>query len=281
MAVLVCGKHRLDLSKKTHIAGILNVTPDSFSDGGRFFDVKKAVEHGIKMSDEGADIIDIGGESTRPGSESVPVEEELKRVIPVIRLLRKKIDRPISIDTRKSLVAEAALKEGAAIVNDISGLLDDPAMAEIIARFSAACIIMHIKGNPKTMQKRCVYKSLFGEILAELKSSIKKANDAGIKKEKIIIDPGIGFGKTTKHNLQIIKNLGKIKALGYPVLIGPSRKSFIGNVLNIPDTDGRIFGTAGAVAVSILNGADIVRVHDVAQMRQVAQMADAIKKERI
>lgn len=278
MSILVCGRHRLDFSKRTYIMGILNVTPDSFSDGGKFFDKNRAVEHGIKMADEGADVIDVGGESTRPGSRQVSAEEELRRVIPAIRILRKKIDKPISIDTRKSVVAREALKEGASIINDISGLLEDKDMADVVAKFNAACVIMHIKGRPKTMQKNPVYKSLFGEIIERLKKSIKIAKEAGIKENKIIIDPGIGFGKTTEHNLQIIRNLRKIKTLGYPVLIGPSRKSFIGNVLNKPKANGRIFGSAAAVAISILNGADIIRVHDVAIMRQVAQMADAFKR---
>ncbi len=269
------GKVEFDFSKRTYVMGILNVTPDSFSDGGRYFTLDSALEHAMKMVEEGADIIDVGGESTRPGSEPVPVEEELRRVIPVIRELAKRTEVPISIDTYKSEVAKQALDNGAIIVNDISGLRFDEKMAEVVAEYKASLVLMHIKGTPKTMQQNPEYKDVISEIYSYLSESVDLAVGAGIR--QIIVDPGIGFGKRLVDNLEIIKRLREFKSLGYPILIGVSRKSFIGNILNLP-VDQRLEGTAGAVAISVWNGANIVRVHDVKEMVRVVRIVDAIKK---
>ena len=255
--------------------GILNVTPDSFSDGGWYLNTKSAVEHAKGMVQDGADIVDIGGESSRPGAEPVPVQVELERVLPVIKALSKKIDAPISIDTYKADVAKEALKAGASIINDISGLRFDTMMVKVAADADAPVIIMHMKGTSMDMQKRPVYKDVVKEILSFFKERICFAVKNGIKKNKIIIDPGIGFGKTVKHNLEIIKRLSEFKILGVPILLGPSRKSFIGKILNV-DIDKRLEGTAAAVAISIANGANIVRVHDVKAMAEVARVAEAI-----
>lgn len=270
-----CGRRILNLNKRPYIMGILNVTPDSFSDSGHYLNIDSAVECGKRMAEEGADIIDIGGESSRPGAEPVPLEAELDRVIPVIKRLSNKICIPISIDTYKAKVAKEALKAGASIINDISGLRFDPLMAKVAAEADCPVIIMHMKGTPRDMQKRPVYKDVVKEIAAFLKERISFAVKNGIKKNKIIIDPGIGFGKTVRHNLEIIKRLKEFRKLDVPILIGPSRKSFIGRILNAT-VDKRLEGTAAAVAISIANGADIVRVHDVKEMADVAKIADAI-----
>ena len=265
----------------TKIMGILNVTRDSFSDGGLYFDKSAAINRAIQMVEEGADIIDIGGESTRPGSEPVPEEEEVRRTIPVIEALVKEISVPISIDTYKSSVANRALEAGASMVNDISGLRFDPKMPEVIAYHKVPVVIMHIKGMPQDMQQNPVYEALIPEIMEYLSEGIGIAAKAGIKEDKIIIDPGIGFGKTFEHNLDIIHNLRSFIVLGKPILIGPSRKAFIGKILgDVPPADRRE-GTAAAVAISIFNGANIVRVHDVQEMVHVAKIADAIKNMRI
>jgi dihydropteroate synthase len=253
--------------------GILNVTPDSFSDGGHFYDPEDAVHHAMVMIEEGADFIDIGGESTRPGSDAVSVEEEFRRVVPVIERLAKLSSVPISIDTYKSAVAARALDAGAVIVNDISGLHFDANMAEVVARHQASVILMHIKGTPLTMQADPQYDDVVEDICEYLHEGIMTAERKGI--QQIMIDPGIGFGKTLMHNLEIIKQLKKFQRLGYPVLVGPSRKSFIGNILDLP-VDERLEGTAAAVAASIMNGANVVRVHDVKAMKRVAQVVDAI-----
>lgn len=270
-----CGRHLLNLNKRPYIMGVLNVTPDSFSDGGWYLNTKSAVEHAKGMVQDGADIVDIGGESSRPGAEPVPVQVELERVLPVIKALSKKIDAPISIDTYKADVAKEALKAGASIINDISGLRFDTMMVKVAADADAPVIIMHMKGTSMDMQKRPVYKDVVKEILLFFKERICFAVKNGIKKNKIIIDPGIGFGKTVKHNLEIIKRLSEFKILGVPMLLGPSRKSFIGKILNV-DIDNRLEGTAAAVAISIANGANIVRVHDVKAMAEVARVAEAI-----
>lgn len=266
-----------DFLKKTYLMGILNVTPDSFFDGGRYFSVKKATEQALRMIDEGADIIDIGGESTRPGAEPVTVDEELKRVIPVIEALSKKVSIPISIDTYKAKVAELAIQAGATIVNDISGLRFDSEMPAVVSKYKVPVIIMHIKGTPRDMQKNPSYKALIPEIIEYLRESIVIAKKAGVQENMIIIDPGIGFGKLPEHNLEIIKRLKDFTHLGKPILIGVSRKSFIGKVLNDAPPEERLEGTAAAVVASILNGANIVRVHDVGFMYKVVKMADAIK----
>lgn len=272
---LKCGAKSLDLSSRTHIMGILNVTPDSFSDGGNFYEVEQAVARGIQMAAEGADIIDIGAESTRPGAEPVSTEEELNRLLPVLKQLLRATTVPISVDTYKSAVAEAALKSGAHIINDISGLRFDPRMTEVIARYQAPVVIMHIKGEPKNMQIDPHYEDVMGDIASYLAESIRLAELAGIKKENIIVDPGIGFGKRLEDNYEIIRRLSELKNLGCPILIGPSRKSFLGKVLNLPPAE-RLEGTMAAVALAIHNGADIVRVHDVTAARRVCQIADMI-----
>lgn len=270
-----CPQYTMNLGKTTKIMGILNVTSDSFSDDGIYKDPERAKDTGLQMAEDGADIIDVGGESTRPGAECVSLKEEKERTLPLIRRLVKEIKIPISIDTTKSEVAEAALEEGASIVNDISGLKSDFRMGEAIARFGAGCVLMHIKGTPQTMQENPNYASLIEEIIESLKGSISRAAQAGIDRKRIIIDPGIGFGKTTDHNLQIINRLRDFACLNLPILIGTSRKSFIGNVLTLP-LQKRLLGTAASVAASIFNGAHIVRVHDVKEMIQVAKMVDAI-----
>jgi len=268
------GDKEYNLSARTHIMGVLNVTPDSFSDGGKYTNVTDAVLHGIKMEAEGADIIDIGGESTRPSSEPVSVEVELDRVLPVIKKLKRKIKIPISIDTYKSEVAREALQAGATIVNDISGLCFDEKMVDVIHERNASVVLMHIKGQPKTMQEHPYYDDVVKEVKEHLAGCISKAVERGIK--QIIIDPGIGFGKRISDNLEIIRRLSEFQTLGYPILIGPSRKSFIGNILNLP-VNQRVEGTAAAVAIAIMNGANIVRVHDVKEMSRVAKITDAIK----
>lgn len=268
------GTVEYDLASCTHVMGILNVTPDSFSDGGRYLDVEHAIIHGQMLAEDGADFIDIGGESTRPGSESVSIEEEIRRVVPVVESLAKIIKIPISIDTCKSDVAEAALQAGAVIVNDISAMTFDPKMASITAKYQAGVVLMHIKGTPKNMQMNPSYKNVTNEVKQFLRGRIKKAVKAGIK--QIIIDPGIGFGKTFDHNIQLLKELKSFISLGYPLLVGVSKKSFLGAILNLPPGE-RVEGTAAAVTASILNGANIIRVHDVKEMKRVAMVSDALK----
>ena len=274
-------KYCLDFSKKTYIMGVLNITPDSFSDAGLYFDKSAAIERGIQMVEEGADIIDIGGESTRPGSEQITLEEELKRTIPVIEALAREIRIPISIDTYKSEIARRALDAGASMVNDISGLRFDPKMPEVVSQYDVPVVIMHIKGTPRDMQQNPQYEALIPEIMDYLRAGITIARKTGIPDDKIVIDPGIGFGKTYEDNLKIIHDLHEFTFFRKPILIGPSRKAFIGKILgDVPVTD-RLEGTAAAVSVSIMNGANIIRVHDVKEMVKVAKVADAIKKEKI
>ncbi|MBI5026693.1 MAG: dihydropteroate synthase [Nitrospirae bacterium] len=268
-----------DFTKKTYIMGVLNVTPDSFSDGGLYLNKERAVEHALRLVEEGADIIDVGGESTRPGSDPVPLEEELRRVLPVIESIAKKVNVPISIDTYKASVARAAISSGASIVNDISGLRFDPDMPGVIAKAGVPVVIMHIKGTPRDMQLNPSYDALIPEIMDYFNYSIKIAMNAGIPEDLIIIDPGIGFGKTVEHNLEIIKRLGEFSSIKKPILIGPSRKSFIGKVLGDLPVNERLEGTAAAVAIAILNGANIIRVHDVKAMARVAKVADAIVRQ--
>lgn len=259
----------------TKIMGILNVTGDSFSGDGIYNDPQRAQERALQMIAEGADIIDIGGESSRPGAYAVSEEEEKKRVIPVVRLLAKTVRAPISVDTYKAGVAQAALGEGASIINDISGLKFDAGMAAVIAREKAACVLMHIQGTPQTMQKDPVYVSLIPEIIGSLKESLALAYSAGISKERLIIDPGIGFGKTWIHNLQIIRNLRDFSGLDLPILLGTSRKSFIGQITGMPVGE-RLLPTIATVVAGVLNGAHIVRVHDVRETAQAVKMSDAI-----
>ncbi len=271
-----CRKQKLILGKRTLLMGVLNVTPDSFSDGGVFFDKKKAISHGLGMVEEGADIIDIGGESTRPGSKPIELEEELRRVIPVIESLEKEVDVPISIDTYKSAVAQRAIEAGVQIINDISGLHFDPSLARVAAREDTPLALMHIRGTPETMQKDVHYGSLFSEIIRYLKDSIQMAENAGLDPGQIIIDPGIGFGKTVEDNLQIIKNLYEFRILGKPILLGTSRKSFVGKILNT-EVENRLEGTLSSIAIGVFNGAHIIRSHDVLQAKKAIAVADAIR----
>lgn len=271
------GGRIFNFGRRTYIMGILNVTPDSFSDGGKFMESSDAVEHGREMIAEGADIIDIGGESTRPGAAPVSAAEEIERTVPVIRALSGIKGAVISIDTTKSKVAEAALKAGASMINDISALRFDAKMATVAVRHKVPVVLMHIQGKPRTMQKNPRYKDLMSEIISYLQNSIELAIKSGVSKEKIIVDPGFGFGKTVEYNLEILRRLRELKGLGCPIMIGTSRKSTIGKVLNLPP-DRRIEGTAATVAVAVMNGADIVRVHDVAQMAKTVKMCDAIRR---
>lgn len=259
---LLCRKFKFALWKKPLVMGTLNITPDSFSDGGEYFSHKAAYKRALQIQQEGADIIDIGGESTRPGAKTISVEEELKRVLPVLKKFIKEAKIPISIDTRKPEVAEAALRIGASIVNDTAGLLQDKRMANVISLYKAAVIIMHIRGTPKTMQNAPRYKNLLAEIKNRLKKGARAATKAGIDKRSIIADPGIGFGKTVKHNLKIINNISKFKELGFPIMVGLSRKSFMGKILNL-DVKDRLVPTIASNTLAIKNGADIIRVHDI------------------
>ncbi len=268
-------KGRLDFSAGCIVMGVLNVTPDSFSDGGQFLDMDRAVEHGLKMAAEGAAMIDIGAESTRPGAEPVSVDEQLKRVVPVIEALCKRIEVPISIDTNSSGVAKAALGAGASIINDITALSDE-GMGELAAEEHVPVILMHMQGTPATMQVEPKYKDVVSEVRRFLLKKAKRAEEFGIPKERIFIDPGIGFGKTLEHNLLLLRNIDKIITTGYRVLVGTSRKSFIGTITDKNEPVDRIFGTAASVALCVAAGVSIVRVHDVADMVDVVKVANAI-----
>ncbi|HWP85392.1 MAG TPA: dihydropteroate synthase [Terriglobia bacterium] len=287
---LQLARRSLPLGRRTLLMGILNVTPDSFSEQGRYFDRKAAIARGLEMEREGADLLDIGGESTRPGAAPVPEEEELDRTLPVIETLRRKgLQIPISIDTYKSAVARRALRAGAEIVNDISGLRFDPALAQVVSQHAAGIILMHIRGTPQTMQQLPVVRDVVGAVRTGLARSLRRALAAGIGGRQIVLDPGIGFGKTAEQNLELIRKLPRIARLGYPLLLGPSRKSFLRKIveeLHGPDARGNfgsaevmeqiVFGTAAAVVAGILNGAHMVRVHDVRQMLPVARLADRL-----
>ena len=281
---LAWGDHRLILGPRTLVMGIVNVTPDSFSDGGRFLGREAAIAHGSRLLDEGADILDIGGESTRPGSDAVPVEEELRRVLPVIEALARRTTVPISIDTTKAEVARQALEAGASIINDISALRMDPDLAPLTARYGVPVIIMHMLGIPKTMQKAPHYDDVAVEVCAFLREAVGRAVQAGIDAGRIIVDPGIGFGKTLDHNLQLLQRLEVLRELDCPVLVGSSRKTFIRHLLK-PTGEADIqadlplvaAGTQATVAASALNGAHIVRVHDVANTRITLKIIDAIR----
>ncbi len=268
----------LDLNARTHIMGILNITPDSFSDGGRYVDAHRAIDRAREMAAQGADIIDIGGESTRPGARPLSEDEELARIIPVIRQLAAELSTPLSVDTYKSAVAEKALTAGASIVNDISGLRFSPDMAKVAADHGAAVVIMHIKGTPRDMQKNPVYADVVAEVAQYLEEGVAAAVSAGVDRERVLIDPGIGFGKTLDHNLTLLERLGEFRAIGRPILLGTSRKKFIGTVLDAPEPECLLEGTAATVALGIERGARVVRVHDVAQMARVARMTDAVLK---
>ena len=281
---LPCGRHTLILGKQTLIMGILNVTPDSFSDGGKFFTFDDAVTQGQQLFEDGADILDIGGESTRPFSDAVTTEEEIDRVVPVIKEIAKRVSIPISIDTTKAGVARQAIEAGASMINDVSALRHDHEMADVALEYGVTIILMHMLGSPKTMQISPTYDDLIEEIRAFLENAIQHAVKKGIPRSKIIIDPGIGFGKTVQHNLLLIKYLRELETLDVPILIGPSRKAFIRQILkgqsvedikaDLPEVE---IGTQAAIAAAALNGAHMVRVHDVANTRVTIQIVDAIK----
>jgi dihydropteroate synthase len=266
---------RYSLGPAAWLMGIVNVTPDSFSDGGAFFDTDRAVDHALSLACQGADVLDVGGESTRPGSLPVPEEEELRRVLPVIRGLRSKTGVLLSVDTTKSGVARAALDAGADIVNDTSALRADPAMAGVVARSGAAVILMHMKGTPLSMQEAPRYDDLLGEVRAFLASRMREAGEAGIAAERIVLDPGIGFGKTAAHNLEILNRLEAFEDLGRPLCLGVSRKAFIGLVLGTPPGE-RLEGTIAAAVLGRSRGARILRVHDVGPVAKAVRMAEAI-----
>ena len=262
--------------KRTYLMGILNVTPDSFSDGGQFYSVDNAVKQALIMVEEGADIIDIGGQSTRPGAKKITLEEELNRVIPVIEALRQKSDIPISVDTTRSEVVKGAIASGADIINDISGATFDENMLLTVAQLNVPIILMHIKGTPETMQTLTDYQDLIGEIKEFLQTQINKAIELGIKKEDIIIDIGIGFAKNYEQNIELLRKISEFKKMEFPLLVGTSRKSFIGKILNENDPKKRVWGTAASCAYAIAQGADILRVHDVAPMYNTTRVTDAI-----
>ncbi len=258
---------------RPRIMGVLNITPDSFSDGGQYFDPDRACRHALELSEAGADIVDIGAESTRPGAETVELEEEWRRLRPVLSHLASRINTVLSVDTYKAEIASRALDEGADMINDISGLTFDPHMAEVVSRQGCPLVIMHIKGTPRNMQQNPSYDNLMEEIFIFFSRQIQYARERGI--EQLIIDPGLGFGKRWGDNFEIIRRLGELRVLGYPILVGPSRKSFIGKTLKAPVSE-RLMGTAVAVAVSVINGARLLRVHDVKEMKQILEMIGQI-----
>ena len=270
----------LVLGERTLIMGVLNVTPDSFSDGGRFFSLKRAVDGALAMERAGADLLDIGAESTRPGSAGISAAEELQRLLPVLEALRTRLKIPISVDTQKAGVAEIALGAGAALLNDISGLKHDPRLAKVAAKFGVPLILMHMRGTPRTMQKQPFARNVLKDVIAGLRHSIAIARRAGVRRSQIILDPGIGFGKSFLQNYELLAGLPELAKLGYPLLVGTSRKGFLGATLATngkpAPPEARIWGTAATVTASILGGAHIVRVHDVAEMAQVAKVADAL-----
>jgi len=270
------GDRTLDCGERTLVMGVLNVTPDSFSDGGLFFDPEAAVARGVQMASDGADVIDVGGESTRPGAEMVSVEEELRRVLPVVKRLVAELDVPISVDTRKAEVAEAAAEAGATIVNDISGARD-PRMFDVAREANAGLVLMHMRGEPVTMQQFTDYLDVMAEVKDQLQARLDAAAAAGVERDRLVIDPGIGFAKTPDQNLVLLRDIRTFFDLGRPVLVGPSRKSFIGQVLDV-DVDERLEGTAGAVAWLVAQGVNIVRVHDVEEMVRVVRVVEAIER---
>ncbi len=273
------------LGERTLIMGVLNVTPDSFSDGGKFFDTGRAIEYALTVESAGADLLDIGGESTRPGSSGTSAKEELARALPVLQGLRGVLRIPISIDTQKLEVAEAALDAGAEIINDISGLRSDPRLAALAARRRVPLILMHMRGEPRTMQKAGFARDVLKDVTQGLKKSVSIARKAGVPKSEIILDPGIGFGKSFAQNYQLLEKLPQLAGLGYPLLVGASRKGFLGATLardgKPAPPEERIWATAATVTASILNGAHIVRVHDVPEMVQVARVADCLVNSRL
>jgi dihydropteroate synthase len=278
----------LTLGKRTLLMGVLNITSDSFSDGGKFLNPARAIEHALSVQKAGADILDIGAESTRPGSAGISAVEELRRLLPVLRALHGKLKIPISIDTRKASVAEIAIGAGAEIINDVSGLNHDPRLAEVAAHRRVPLILMHMRGEPATMQKGPFARNVMNDVTKGLRASIQKARDAGVPKSQLIIDPGIGFGKSFQQNYELLRRLPELAKLGHPLLVGTSRKGFLGRTLAIAQQgrahtntktvlpDQRLWATAATVTASILGGAHIVRVHDVAEIVQVARVADLL-----
>jgi len=276
------GKKTVVLGRRTLLMGVLNITPDSFSDGGMFLDPSRAIDHALALQQAGADILDIGAESTRPGALGINAEEELRRLLPVLQGLRGKLKIPVSLDTRKSAVAEIAVGAGAQILNDVSGLNHDSRLAEVAARRKVPLILMHMRGEPRTMQTAPFARDVVKDVTQGLRTSIRKARKAGVAKSQIILDPGIGFGKSFEQNYELLANLPQLARLGYPLMVGTSRKGFLGKTLahatnksKVPPTE-RLWATAATVTASILAGAHIVRVHDVAEMLHVARTADHI-----
>jgi dihydropteroate synthase len=270
----------LIIGERTLVMGVLNVTPDSFSDGGKYDEPEAAIERGLAMELAGADLIDIGGESTRPGSAEISASEELDRVLPILEGLRGRLKIPVSVDTRRSTVAEIAVRAGAEIINDVSGLKSDARIAEVAAKYGVALVLMHMRGEPGTMQKGPFARNVTRDVVQGLRESLAKAREAGVGKSQIILDPGIGFGKSHSQNYELLQKLPQLGALGYPLLVGTSRKGFLGATLardgKAAPPEERIWGTAATVTASILGGAHIVRVHDVPEMVQVARVADCI-----
>ena len=280
---LSCRGKTIELGRRALVMGILNVTPDSFSDGGRYPTEEDAVARALEMVREGADLIDVGGESTRPagpygeGAEAVSIDEEIRRTVPVIERLARRVETPLSIDTTKAEVARCAVQAGASLVNDISALRFDPAMGTIVAEAGVPVILMHMKGTPKTMQRAPTYRDLIGEIRNFLSERASAALDAGIAREQIVIDPGLGFGKQIRHNFEIVARLGEFGTLGYPLLVGPSRKGFVGAALKLPP-EARLEGTLAALALCVAGGAHILRVHDVGAAVRALAVADAVMR---
>jgi len=265
--------------QRTYLMGVLNITPDSFSDGGDFNNLDAALKQAQEMAAEGADLIDIGGQSTRPGAKEISLAEELERVIPVVEQLHRQLSIPISVDTTRAAVAEAAVAAGASIINDISAGIFDPQMLSVVAKLGIPIVLMHVRGTPQTMQKLTNYQDLIGEIYQFLASRVQAAIAAGINRHQIAIDPGIGFAKTGEQNLEILRRLPIFRSLECPILVGPSRKSFIGKILDRSEPKERVWGTAAACSAAIAGSADILRVHDIPEMRDVCQVADAIFRE--
>ncbi len=260
--------------------GVLNVTPDSFSDGGRYLDPSRAVDRALAMVADGADVIDVGGESTRPGAEAVPLKEEVRRLMPVVRRLAKAARVPISIDTSKAEVARQAIEAGARMINDVTALRGDLAMAAVVARSNVDVILMHMRGTPRTMQQRPRYRDVVEEVAAFLVDAAERAQQAGIARRRIWLDPGLGFGKTVRHNLELLNGLERSASLGYPIVVGPSRKSFLGKIVRA-DVEARLAGTLACVAAAVARGARMVRVHDVRETVQLLKVLEAIEKGKV
>lgn len=271
-------EHKFFWGQRTYLMGILNITPDSFSDGGQFNELQAAIAQAEYMIDNGADIIDIGGQSTRPGAEKISVQEEFNRVIPVIKAIRQQFSIPISVDTTRATIAQDAIAAGADLINDISGGTFDPEMFSVAANLDVPIILMHMRGTPQTMQQMTDYQDLVADIIDFLSHQIQNAIACGVRESKIIIDPGIGFAKTPEQNIELLRRLSEFKALKVPILVGTSRKSFIGKIINQPEPQKRVWGTAATCCSAIMSGADILRVHDVAEIYDVSRVTDTISR---